>query len=1572
MRIIKWILLCCLIQPAFGQDVLDVLESSGFTGGLIVHLGCGAGKGTAELLIDQDWLVHGLDADAANVETARAHIKSQGVYGRVSVMKIGGQRLPYAENMVNLIIAEEPGAISMDEMMRVLAPKGAAMVRNGQGWEKTVKARPAEIDEWTHYLYDAGGNAVAHDSVVGPARRFQWVGSPKWSRHHDRMASTTACVSAGGRIFYIVDEGSRACIQLPSKWALVGRDAFNGVILWKRPISSWVTQLWPFKSGPALPQRRLVAVGERVYVTLGLDATSLSQLDAATGETIRTYNDTEMTEEVIFSDGVLFVVVKDSPPATLWNEYRPIHRGIGNAKTRVANEWPWDEANRRIMAIEAETGEVLWQKQYPAAPLTLAADANRVFFHDGEKVICLNRRTGDQLWSSAAVARRSPMPTNFGPTLVVYNGVVLFEGGDASRGLTGLSADTGEILWTDTHERTGHNCPYDLLVVDGLAWVGATAGSSHSGIFTGWDPYTGEVKRQFPPDVDIDWFHHRCYRAKATDKYLLLARAGTEFIDFRAESWTTHHWFRGGCLYGIMPCNGLVYAPSHNCACFFEAKLYGFCALAPEYTDRQYPQTASDADRLEQGPAYGTAPGAVPGDEDWPTYRCETTRSGYTRSIVPGDLKPSWQTDIGGKLSALVVANGKVYVASVDTHTVYALDEDTGQVLWSYTTGGRVDSPPTIYNGRVLFGSADGWVYCLRSSDGELIWRFQAAPEELRMTAFEQIESVWPVHGSVLVLNDPSTGPGQAMVYCVAGRSMFLDGGLRFLRLDPMTGGKISERILDENDPDSGENLQVHVKRLNMPVALPDILSSDGEYVYMRSQRFDLQGNRQQIPPHSGDHNVQGSQQYGVGMHLFCPTGFLDDHYMHRTYWVFGRSWASGAGGYHRAGKYAPAGRIMAFDDSRIYGFGRLPQYYKWSTPLEYELFAVEKYPESQSIEYHWAKDSVPILVQAMVLADKILFIAGAPDVVDEEEAFDHWSADPNDPDTDPNIPAKLYEQDAALNGQRGGLLRAVSTADGNSVAEYELAALPVWDGMAAANGRLYVSLQNGKVRCFVGGNYPPVVEAGEDQGIYPRAKAVLGAAVADDGLPRVDPCDPYSAPIGVTARWAKLDGPGDVTFGDPCAADTTAGFSQWGKYRLRITTFDGGASYYDDIEIRVFRPGDLDQDNDVDIIDLDLLAAEWLKDECGPLNEWCSGADQTVSSSVSLGDYTITAAHWLAGVHPAAPEDLTTGPGESAISLDWDDNSETDLAGYNVYRSLRPGSGYERLNQLLLTDSEYVDANVANCITYYYAVTAEDTFGYESAFSDEVSAGAGVQPVMKLIAGIGVKRAGLYINNWQDQANNNDARQGTSASRPVWAQRGINSQPAVAFHGTGQHLDVADSKDINTGGPYSAKTLIVVFKTSSDIIRRQVIWEQGGGTRGLSFYLDGGNLYINGWNVTDDEPQWGPTGLNAPAWRDIASVATLVLDADSGTFEGYVNGLSIGSVEGIGQLYGHSDDCALGHVEGATKLHDGKNSSDPADFAGLIAEFYQYNEVLSAGDRETVEGALMSKYGIETTKGTK
>ncbi|MHC4326282.1 MAG: outer membrane protein assembly factor BamB family protein, partial [Planctomycetota bacterium] len=679
---------------------------------------------------NDSFLVHGLDTDASSIKKARQHIRSLGLYGRISLEQWTKKNLPYTDNLVNLIVSEDLGDISMAEVARVLCPEGVAYIKTNGSWTGTVKFRPEEIDDWTHYLHDASGNAVAQDSVVGPPRRFQWIGSPRWSRHHDRMASVSACVSSGRRIFYIIDEGSRISIQLPSKWTLVARDAFNGTILWKQPIRSWLTQYWPFKSGPAQLPRRLVAVGDRVYATLGLDESSLSELDATTGEILQTYDGTQMTEEVICSEGVLFVMVKDNPPATGWNEYIPIHRTVKQAKNRVAAEWPWDEADRQIMAIEAETGKLLWRKDSPVAPLTLAADSECVYFHNGQNIVCLDRRTGDYKWVSSAVPRKSSMPANFGPTLVVYEDVVLFASGDSSRTLTALSAKTGQTLWTSNYEPSGHNCPHDLLVVDGLAWAGATAGGSHSGVFTAWDIHTGRVKKQFPPDVDTYWFHHRCYRSRATERFLLPSRTGIEFVDIAAEHWITNHWVRGGCLYGIMPCNGLVYTPPHNCACYAESKLSGFCALAPEYTDKVYPKVAPDSDRLEPGPAYDQPilrQSATENPNDWPTYRHDPARSGFTQSAVQGNLEPAWENQLGGRLTSPVISDGRLFAASVDSHTVYALSEEKGEVLWSYTAGGRVDSPPTIYKGRVLFGSADGRVYCLRAADGALIWRFQAA-----------------------------------------------------------------------------------------------------------------------------------------------------------------------------------------------------------------------------------------------------------------------------------------------------------------------------------------------------------------------------------------------------------------------------------------------------------------------------------------------------------------------------------------------------------------------------------------------------------------------------------------------------------------------------------------------------------------------------------------------------------------------------------------------------------------------------------------------------------------------------
>lgn len=1068
-----------LTQLTLARQITNAAE---IKGGFIVHIGCGNGRLTAALHVNDSYVVQGLDTDERKIDRARGHVRSLGLYGKVTIRKFDGLSLPYIDNMVNLLVCEDPGRLPLKELVRVLCPEGVVLIKQNGKWDKTVKVRPKEIDEWTHYLYDASNNAVSRDSVVGPPRKYQWIGQPKWSRSHEHMSSLNAMVSAGGKIFYVIDEGSRASITLPAKWSLVARDAFNGVILWKRPIPSWHTHLWPLKSGPAQVQRRLVTNGDVVYITLGAGA-PLSVLNAESGEIIRTFDNTKGTEEVIACKGVLFLLAGDSVAQQQQYNHQVSH--VWDAGGEAKSEYAWDDRKRTIIAIHESTGNVLWKREYPVLTSTMAADSERVYFCNGSTIIGLDRNSGKEMWASKPISvTQSELGTAFTPTLVSYGNVILFSGGDEK--LTAVSAKDGEILWTSEHPHSGHHSPEDVLCIDGLVWAGAIARiKQQGGKFTGRDPLTGEIKSEFPLDVDINWFHHRCHRSKATDRFILAGGTGTEFVDFRDKHWITHHWARGACLYGIMPANGLLYVPPSPCACFMESKLTGLNALAPASVDKQFAQfQISENKRLEKGPAYGQQPSdlAPTALDCWPTYRHDAQRSGYTRFAVPVDLKHGWEAKLGGKLTPPVAADGKVFVASINDHAVHALDEISGRKLWSYTVGGRIDSPPTIYKGTVLFGSADGWVYCLRTADGELIWCFLAARNNHQLISCGQPESVWPVHGSVLIQD--------GTVYCVSGRSMFLDGGMRLLRLDPATGRKLSETVLDDRDPETGENLQTRVQGLTMPVALPDILSSDGKNIYMRSQQFGLDGTRT-LEKRRGP-----IDQGGEGVHLFAPSGFLDDTWFHRTYWLFGKTAGSGWGNWMNSARYAPAGRIIAVGDSAVYGFGREPAYLCQSSVIEYHLFSADKkfdreeaksilprlreirekqgdwiadwrviganpISKMSSVKFNWRVVSPPLLVRAIVLADKTLFIAGPPDVVDETKAFGHFN--------EAKVRVKLEQQQASLDGENGSLLWSVSVTDGKILSKQKLDSLPVFDGMAAAGGRLYLSSTDGNLICFKG-----------------------------------------------------------------------------------------------------------------------------------------------------------------------------------------------------------------------------------------------------------------------------------------------------------------------------------------------------------------------------------------------------------------------------------------------------------------------------------------------------------------------
>jgi outer membrane protein assembly factor BamB len=1056
--------------PADAQQILD---ATGVQGGLIVHVGCGDGKLTAALRASDSYVVHGLDADAANVAKARESLRKAGLYGKVTVDCLVGARLPHIDNLVNLVVSEDLGKVSMAEVMRVLAPNGVAYVKSGGtpgrrslgegGWAKTVKPRPADIDEWTHWLHGADGNAVADDRVVGPPRRAQWVAEPRWQRHHEMTPSVSAMVSSGGRVFAIINQALPGITGMPDRWALVARDAFNGTFLWQRPIAEWGPSQWNTHAQghgrwnhPTNIAHRLVAAGDRVYVTLGFNA-PLTALDAATGRTVKTYPQTEFTDEILHHEGTLVLSVSAAA------------QGPGRIKDKPA-------AKKSVMAVDAQTGKVLWRTDglegavskadmiERITHLTLVLGGGGVYCIEENAVVALDIRTGKEMWRMDRGTRKRTVTygsyymTNLN-NMVYHDGVVLFMEPEPSAKrmpynapakctVLGLSAETGKKLWARDCGFWGHYGQGDIFVIDGLAWVHAASGFSAIAL----DPRSGEVKKRVSTKEALDQgHHHRCYRNKATTRYLITGRRGAEFIDLASGENTRHHWVRGTCRYGVMPANGLLYAPPHPCICYITAKLNGFWALAPSSAKATEGKPAAGPP-LEKGPAYGATirnPKSEIRNEDWPTYRHDVSRSGCATTMVSGGLTSAWQAELGGKLSSPVIAGGKVFVAAVDTHTVHALEESSGKIVWSYTAGGRVDTPPTVDEGLALFGSADGWVYCLRTADGKLVWRRRVAPDERRMMSREQLESPWPVHGSVLIRD------GEA--YVVAGRSSFLDGGMVVAVLDPRTGKLLRSRRIDSLDPKTGDMVPAQMyydMPPSAPGALPDILLADGKNVYMRHLKFDpasldydaaLGGPAVETPsprkpatkkkpsakkkPASDSTRRTKVNRPVVGNHLMSTAGLLDDSWFNQTFWTIdGKSQC----------------KLLVFDDKSAYGVKPYAATARHARAAfhpgkgGYTLFANGRPKHTK----RWTQ-KVPVRAVAMVLAGPTLFIAGSPDVVDSQ---DPW---------------------AAIDGKKGAVLWAVSAADGKKIAEYKLSAPPTYDGLAAANGKLYLTTRDGKVLCM-------------------------------------------------------------------------------------------------------------------------------------------------------------------------------------------------------------------------------------------------------------------------------------------------------------------------------------------------------------------------------------------------------------------------------------------------------------------------------------------------------------------------
>jgi len=1041
----------------------------GWTGGVAVQVGYDEARGVPAL---PGFLTQVL---VANRQLARRAAEKTGK--SVTAKWWTHAFLPYADNLVNVIIYRDAPrgadpATTAKEIRRVLAPGGVAVIRSqGAGrliarfgaslskvdddWRLFTKPAPKDTDSWSHWLHGADGNPVAADTVSGPPRRVQWAAEPRRCRSHDVGLSMTGMVTDGRRLFYMADDGPVGMQDRKAhgleRWMLFSRDAHNGVLLWKKPVEEWGMRAWspnpskadgygPWSINPRMIHKRVVACGDRLFVTLGFKA-PVSVLEAATGRLIKTLPGTEFASEM--------VVVKD-------RVYLAADRAARRAGKYTANP-----ANV-VSAVDVRSGKTLWASEEivgikdnrtrglnaELSRLHVTAAGGKVFYIDRGQVVALDASTGRVSWRFARPEARSLR--NKADTHVVNNdwdlssmlysdGVLYFWQGVHPRTrqsyysmtIYALSGKDGKMIWSKECCSSGFlsSLP-SVYQARGLIWAEEASGTRQNSmnLLLGMDPKTGKVVKSYDMSpIFKTVHHHRCYPNKATSNYIIFSRNGLEYVDLRTGEMNINRWLRGVCQYGVMPANGLLYRPADPCACLPSARHNGYYAYSSApMTDDHRP---ADSARLEKGPAYSDrTPHAPTTAEDWPVYRHDAMRSGASATAVSATPVRRWIAELGEPISAPTIAGGRLYVAAQDSRRIVCLDAKTGRTLWTFRSQGRVDSPPTLADGGVIFGTRDGFVCRLRQSDGALRWCFNANPAYRQIVSFERLESAWPIHGSVIV--------DQQKVMFAAGTCSYVDGGLFFYQLDARTG-KVLRRITVRRDAH-----QDGLKGATGTAA--DLLVYDGKQINLRN--ISLAADDSAVK-HT-DWRLAGGNRNFPGAIFTATNGFLDDGMYDRDCWAFGRvmgkmicfnreaicltQWVNQKSTWHN----------LIFDLQKHQYSVRLVTRSPQKAPARPKARRRGKQPGKAGQADRW-NTTVPIRPGALTLTKNVVFTAGVPFTDD---------------------PAKLQQ---SIAGKAGGVLISLDLKTGKPAAKLTLPAPPVWDGMAAADGALFVCAKNGAILCY-------------------------------------------------------------------------------------------------------------------------------------------------------------------------------------------------------------------------------------------------------------------------------------------------------------------------------------------------------------------------------------------------------------------------------------------------------------------------------------------------------------------------
>ena len=1062
---------------------------------------CGDGGTALGMATNASVLVHAMSVNPTAIASLRSQARTASAFGRSLYVEAGSvTSLPYASEMLDALFMTDLTDADLNgfptaEVLRVLSPCiGRAVLGKATGtpgtltralletwalqwggpdahvdensdglWAVITRPALAGVDNWTHPFHGPDNNPVAKDSAFTLPSAIAWLAKPyqlKWRNVGNRL---------------IVDGRLYMAFGPNDEYKFRAFNVYNGSLLWERTLD---TNTWA--------QRHLTACvrNDRVYL---IQQASVAVLDTANGAEVDRITFTNVTGQgkwmAITSNLLVMLIGPMDIVDSGWLGSRNAMFGkrdsldIGHGTLFVAYDldaraerWRCDEGAR----VDART---------------VGISAGRLFYHaPTARAVCRDVMTGGLLWTNADAAVMALLDQKFGTNSTAWWGPsaaagledrysmlctsnAVYIGRPEGGSFVALASSDGHLLWS--RARSGGRvfnfvcCADDKLYVNGIVTGGLV--NAMTGAFISNPGAVGG-----------------CGVATVNGDYLLgqIGGPGYDFVHARSlvlNNGSMLYPVKTECSMGGIVANGRYVSMAKACTCPVMRGSMGLCS------GRTYP-TPSGALQTGAGD-YGTVLGLAADDHDWSTQRGTPQHNGAAPVGVATYVTNLWR--ISGRFRSQTVTNeqymrnvqqvlttpvtiGDLMFVCGSDGLVQCITTSTGDERWQFYADGPVLAAPTVADSRLLFGSADGYVYALEAATGRLLWRYRVGPEDRKIMVYGYLQSCWPVNSGVYAEN--------GRVYVAAGLPM--QPGAAVCALDEATGhllwrnNAVGPRY-DQANNAYGETTRTpngYITGVNSTVWVKAFQAGIGGLAFNKFNGTNLA---------DVSANTLRGRDIGVVSNNFLIWGGMDAYAdTDERAATFSYCLAELSNGVPR--KYGVNLNSLAMPawtaERMIVAVRGAPENIEcWSTPATLSYFSdlITKHTVTYEIVFDPPASNPPpmLLWRTSVGSGTVYAVALSANLV---------------------IAALVTNKVFYGNSSEfGGCLRAYDVYTGAQVWNISLPAYPVRNGVSIdRNGRVLVCLHDGSIFCYGGTNEPPRALLAEDG----CASAAFGAAINGSG----------------------------------------------------------------------------------------------------------------------------------------------------------------------------------------------------------------------------------------------------------------------------------------------------------------------------------------------------------------------------------------------------------------------------------------------------------------------------------------